>query len=52
MEYENKYASKGIAGTGLGLGKQALPLKLFPLDKWGTFEIKLSNCANGETLTE
>ena len=20
MEYENKYASKGVAGTGLGLG--------------------------------
>ena len=40
MEYENKYASKGVAGTGLGLGKQALPLNTFPFDKRGTMCIQ------------
>ena len=45
MEYENKYASKGVAGTGLGLGIAGTALGLLAgnggLNLWG------NNCGCG-----
>ena len=47
MEYENKYASKGVAGTALGLGAGALGLNLLGMNGLGA--LFGNNCAcNGE----
>lgn len=45
MEYENKYASKGVAGTGLGLGIAGTALGLLAGN--GGFNLFGNNCYNG-----
>jgi hypothetical protein len=45
MEYENNYASKGVAGTGLGLGIAGTALGL--LNGNGGFNLFGNNCNNG-----
>lgn len=44
MEYENKYASKGVAGTGLGLGAAALGVNLL---NGGIGSLFNGGCNNG-----
>ena len=45
MEYENKYASKGVAGSGLGLGIAGTALGL--LNGNGLAGLFGNNCNNG-----
>lgn len=45
MEYENKYASKGVAGTGLGLGIAGTALGLLAGN--GGLNLFGNNCYNG-----
>jgi hypothetical protein len=45
MEYENNYASKGVAGAGLGLGIAGTALGL--LNGNGGFNLFGNNCNNG-----
>lgn len=45
MEYENKYASKGVAGTGLGLGIAGTALGLMAGN--GGLNLFGNNCNNG-----
>lgn len=47
MEYENKYASKGVAGTGLGLGIAGTALGLLAGN--GGLNILGNNCGCGES---
>ena len=49
MEYENKYASKGVAGAGLGLGiaGTALGLMAGGLNGTGLFGTNNNNCTKG-----
>lgn len=46
MEYENKYASKGVAGTGLGLGIAGTALGLLSGNN-GILGNILGGCGNG-----
>lgn len=50
MEYENKYASKGVAGTGLGLGiaGTALGVMAGGLNGTGLFNGNARNCGCSE----
>lgn len=45
MEYENKYASKGVAGTALGLGAGALGVELLRGGLGGLFGANNGTCA-------
>ena len=47
MEYENKYASKGIAGTGLGLGIAGTALGLLAGNNGLGGLFGVNNCGNG-----
>lgn len=47
MEYENKYASKGVAGTGLGLGIAGTALGLMAGGLNGTGLFNGGNCNGG-----
>jgi hypothetical protein len=47
MEYENKYASKGVAGTGLGLGIAGTALGLMAGGLNGTGLFNGINCNSG-----
>ena len=47
MEYENKYASKGVAGAGLGLGIAGTALGLMSGGLNGTGLFNTGNCNNG-----
>ena len=46
MEYENKYASKGVAGTGLGLGIAGTALGLLAGN--GGLNLLGNNCGSGD----
>jgi hypothetical protein len=48
MEYENHYASKGVAGTALGLGAGALGLELLRGNLGGLFNGANGNCGCNE----
>jgi hypothetical protein len=50
MEYENKYASKGVAGTGLGLGIAGTALGLLAGN--GGFNLFGNNCSCSNGCTE
>ena len=52
MEYENKYASKGVGGTGLGLGIAGTALSLLNGNGLsGLFGGSNSNCGCSEDHT-
>lgn len=48
MEYENKYASKGVAGTGLGLGIAGTALGLLAGN--GGLNLLGNNCGSGDNV--
>lgn len=50
MEYENKYASKGVAGTGLGLGIAGTALGLLAGNNGG-LNLFGNNCGCGDGAT-
>lgn len=50
MEYENKYASKGVAGTGLGLGIAGTALGLLAGNNGLNLFGNNCNCGDGATV--
>ena len=50
MEYENKYANKGVAGTALGLGAGALGIELLRGGFGGLFGNGTNGCADDHLI--